>query len=50
MNSEKVILLDEAIEDLKVGSLFYDSQGQGVGNYFLTSLLADVASLEFYAL
>ena len=26
MNSEKVILLDEAIEDLRVSSLFYDSQ------------------------
>ena len=49
MNSEKVILVDEAIEDLEVGSLFYNSQRQGIGNYFVSSLLTDVASLEIYA-
>lgn len=49
MNSDKVKLLDEAIDNLKVGSIFYDSQQVGVGSYFLNSLLSDISSLEIYS-
>jgi hypothetical protein len=41
-----VILLEEAVEDLEIGREFYDDQDEGVGAYFVTSLLSDIASLN----
>jgi hypothetical protein len=49
MSDEKVILLDEAIDDLEVGSIFYDTQQLGIGDYFVNSLLSDISSIEFYS-
>ena len=44
-----VQLLDEAEADLIGGFHFYEKQGQGLGDYFLDSLSADVESLLLYA-
>lgn len=41
-------ILDEAEQDLLDGVLFYDAQGQGLGNYFFDSLSADIASLKLF--
>jgi hypothetical protein len=40
-----VIILDEAIEDIEKGRIFYDKQAAGLGDYFAASILEDVASL-----
>ena len=45
----KVRVLDPAFEDLIAGRQFYDRQQEGVGNYFFTSLFADIDSLEEHA-
>lgn len=49
MTNDKVILLDEAVDDLEIGRRFYDDQEEGIGAYFVTSLLSDVASLHLYS-
>lgn len=49
MKSDKVVLLDEAVDDLAVGRRFYDEQGEGIGTYFVTSLLSDITSLHLYS-
>jgi hypothetical protein len=49
MKSNKVILLDDAVDDLAVGRRFYDGQGEGIGTYFVTSLLSDISSLHLYS-
>jgi hypothetical protein len=48
MKNNKVILLDEAVADLEVGRNFYDAQEEGIGAYFVTSLLSDITSLNLY--
>jgi hypothetical protein len=45
----KVKILDEAEQDLLDGYRFYEAQGQGLGDYFLDSLFADIDSLRLYA-
>ncbi|HBE22513.1 MAG TPA: hypothetical protein DDW21_03505 [Verrucomicrobiales bacterium] len=49
MKNNKVILLDEAVADLEVGRNFYDAKEEGIGAYFVTSLLSDITSLNLYA-
>ncbi|MEX2581338.1 MAG: hypothetical protein WD342_19935 [Verrucomicrobiales bacterium] len=49
MKPDKVILLDEAVDDLEIGRRFYDDQEEGIGTYFVTSLLSDIASLNLHA-
>lgn len=49
MKSNEVILLDEAVEDLETGREFYDEQEEGIGAYFVTTLLSDVTSLQLYS-
>jgi len=44
-----VRILDEAEQDLIDGFRFYDSQEQGLGDYFLDSLFSDIDSLRLYA-
>lgn len=44
----KVEILDEARGDLVDGYRFYEKQEEGLGTYFLDSLLADLESLRFY--
>lgn len=49
MKPKNVILLEEAVEDLEIGRCFYEDQEPGVGTYFVTSLLSDIASLHLYS-
>ena len=42
-------ILDEAEKDIVIGISFYESQKNGLGKYFLNSILADIESLHIYA-
>jgi len=42
-------ILDEAEKDIAIGISFYESQKEGLGKYFLSSILADIESLHIYA-
>ena len=44
----KIKLLSSAMEDLYEGRLFYEKQGEGLGEYFFDSLLSDIDSLTLY--
>ena len=44
----KIKILSSAIEDLHDGRLFYDKQGEGLGEYFFDSLFSDIDSLVLY--
>ena len=45
----KIQISDSAYDDLNEARLFYESQCEGLGSYFLESLFADIDSLKFYA-
>jgi plasmid stabilization system protein ParE len=45
----KLRILDSALKDLDRGRLFYERQGEGLGDYFLDSLFAEIDSLALYA-
>ena len=45
----KIIVLPSAYDDLSDGFDFYERQGEGLGDYFLESLLSDIDSLRLYA-
>ena len=45
----KIAILDEAEQDLCDGFTFYESQGHGLGDYFLNTLFSDIDSLHLYA-
>ncbi|MDJ0765525.1 MAG: type II toxin-antitoxin system RelE/ParE family toxin [Myxococcota bacterium] len=45
----KVQILDEAKQDLIEGFRFHESRSEGLGEYFLNSLFADIDSLQLYA-
>ena len=49
MNIKNIQILSEAEADLEDGRFFYESQEQGVGEYFWDSLLSDIESLIIYA-
>jgi plasmid stabilization system protein ParE len=42
-------ILDSALDDLDLGRVFYERQGEGLGAYFLDSLFAEIDSLVLYA-
>ena len=44
----QVVVLAEAAEDLEEARRFYDTREPGVGDYWVTSLLADIESLMFH--
>ena len=44
----KVRILTSALRDLDRGQDFYESQAEGLGNYFLDSLFSDIDSLALY--
>jgi hypothetical protein len=44
----RIKILSSAIEDLYNGRLFYEKQGQGLGDYFFDSLFSDIDSLTLY--
>ena len=45
----KIIVRPSARDDLSDGFDFYERQGEGLGNYFVESLLSDIDSLRLYA-
>ncbi len=45
----RIEILDEAEEDLINGFAFYERLAEGLGDYFLDSLYADLDSLRLYA-
>jgi hypothetical protein len=45
----RIALLDEAEKDLIDGFAFYERQSQGLGEYFIDSVFADIDSLRLYA-
>jgi hypothetical protein len=49
MKVREVFILEEALEDLQIGSDFYEEQEEGIGDYFSSSLLSDIKSLRLYA-
>ncbi len=40
----KIVVSESAVEDLLAGYRFYERQAEGVGQYFLDSLFADIDS------
>ena len=44
----KIRLLSSALNDLRDGRLFYEKQGEGLGEYFFDSLFSDIDSLTLY--
>ncbi len=44
----KVAILNEAMQDLLEGRRFYERQAEGLGDYFLDSLFADIDALQIY--
>jgi hypothetical protein len=45
----RIEILDGAEKDLLEGFEFYECQSEGLGNYFLDSILSDIESLHLYA-
>jgi plasmid stabilization system protein ParE len=45
----KTRILDDAQQDLVDGFHFYEEQSEGLGDYSLDSLFADIDSLQIYA-
>jgi hypothetical protein len=45
----KIVILPSARDDLSHGCDFYERQSEGLGDYFLESLLSDIDSLRLYA-
>ena len=45
----RIKVLSSAVDDLHAGRLFYEKQGEGVGDYFFDSLFSDIDSLAIYA-
>jgi plasmid stabilization system protein ParE len=45
----KVLILDEAEQDLVDGFRFYEAQNEGLGDYFLDSIFSDIDSLQLFA-
>jgi hypothetical protein len=44
----KVRILSSALSDLVDGRVFYDSQGEYLGDYFFNTLFSDIDSLALY--
>ena len=45
----RIKILSSAVEDLHFGRVFYEDQGEGLGEYFFDSLFSDIDSLVLYA-
>ena len=45
----KIKILPSAIDDLSNGRLFYEKNGENLGEYFFNSLFSDIDSLVLYA-
>ncbi len=45
----RIRILSSAVEDIHLGRVFYEDQGEGPGEYFFDSLFSDIDSLVLYA-
>jgi len=45
----RIKILSSAVNDLHAGRLFYEKQGEGLGEYFFNSLFSDIDSFLLYA-
>ncbi|MFH0908479.1 MAG: type II toxin-antitoxin system RelE/ParE family toxin [bacterium] len=45
----RIKILSSGVDDLHAGRLFYERQGEGLGEYFFDSLFSDIDSLVLYA-
>ena len=45
----QIEILDKAENDIAMGISFYESQSDGLGKYFLDSILSDIESLHIFA-
>lgn len=45
----RIRILDSAIADLDRGRVFYEGQKEGLGNYFLDAMFAEIDSLVLFA-
>lgn len=45
----RIRILSSAIEDLHHARLFYERQGEGLGEYFFDSVFSDIDSLVLFA-
>jgi hypothetical protein len=45
----KIVVLSLAVDDLKVGQMFYEQLQAQLGDYFLDALFSDIDSLILYA-
>lgn len=45
----RIKVLSSAVEDLHLGRVFYEDQGEGLGEYFFDSIFSDIDSLLLYA-
>ena len=43
-----VVVLEDAATDIEAGRQFYETREQGVGDYFVESILSDLGSLVLY--
>ncbi len=46
---KKILISEDAFEDLNEGFLFYEAQDFGLGDYFTTCLRSDIESLKISA-
>lgn len=44
----RVKILESALDDLRIGFLFYEAQDQGIGEYFIDTLFGEIDSLSLY--
>lgn len=44
----RIKVLSSAVDDLHLGRVFYEDQGEGLGEYFFDSLFSDIDSLVLY--
>jgi len=44
-----IVITESASDDIAEGYLFYEEQYQGLGDYFKSSILADIRSLVVFA-
>jgi len=44
-----ILIIKEAVSDLKDGKQFYNTREKGVGTYFWNTLVSDIESLVIYA-
>ena len=44
----KIKISEEAEADIEKGMLFYESQSEGLGAYFLDAIMSDIESLHIY--